>query len=219
MQADRPLRIDDLPRDLPVFAVSGAILLPKGTAPFMVFEPRYLAMVDDCLGLGRMFALVQPRDDKDRGGTVTGLYDTGCLARITAFGETGDGRYLITAAGICRFRLAGEVEGRAGYRRVRTDYIPYAADLDGSDTGPVDRRGLLTIVRAYLGGLGMSADIAQLEKADDADLTVRLAMACPFAPAEKQALLEAASHAERCRLMTTLIQRELLNESGGSSIH
>jgi len=219
MQADRPLRIDDLPRDLPVFAVSGAILLPKGTAPFMVFEPRYLAMVDDALGLGRLFALVQPRDDKDRGGVVPGLYDTGCLARITAFGETGDGRYLITAAGLCRFRLAGEVEGRGGYRRVRTDYLPYAADLDGSDTGPVDRRGLLTIVRAYLGGLGMSADIAQLEKADDADLSVRLAMACPFAPAEKQALLEAASHAERCRLMTTLIQRELLNETGGSSIH
>ncbi|BAE48812.1 LON peptidase substrate-binding domain-containing protein [Paramagnetospirillum magneticum] len=219
MQSDRKLRLDDLPRDLPVFAVSGAILLPKGSSPFMVFEPRYLAMVDDSLAMGRMFALVQPRDDKDRSGTVKGLYDTGCLARITAFGETGDGRYLITAAGICRFRLTGEVEGRAGYRRVRADYTPFAADLDGSDCGPVDRRGLLSIVRAYLGGLGMSADIAQLEKADDADLTVRLAMACPFAPVEKQALLEAASHAERCRLMTTLIQRELLNETGGSSIH
>ena len=217
MHADRLLRIEDLPRDLPVFAVSGAILLPKGTSPFMVFEPRYLAMVDDSLGQGRMFALVQPRDDKT--GLVQGLYDTGCLARITAFGETGDGRYLITAAGICRFRLSGEVEGRAGYRRVRADYTPYAGDLTGSDSGPVDRRALLSIVRAYLGGLGMSADIAQLEKADDADLTVRLAMACPFTPVEKQALLEAASHAERCRLMTTLIQRELLNETGGSSIH
>ncbi|EME68083.1 hypothetical protein H261_20310 [Paramagnetospirillum caucaseum] len=219
MQADRPLRIDDLPRDLPVFAVSGAILLPRGSSPFMVFEPRYLAMVDDCLGAGRLFALVQPRDDRDKAGVVSGLYDAGCLARITAFGETGDGRYLITATGLCRFRLAGEVEGRAGYRRVLTDYLPYAADLDGSDSGPVDRRALLSIVRAYLGGLGMSADIAQLEKADDADLSVRLAMACPFAPAEKQALLEADSHAERCRLMTTLIQRELLNETGGSSIH
>lgn len=219
MQADRPLRIDDLPRDLPVFAVSGAIILPKGTSPFMVFEPRYIAMVDDALGAGRLFALVQPRGEHDGAGTVPGLYDTGTLARITAFGETGDGRYLITAAGICRFRLAGEVAGRSGYRRVLADYTPYAEDLSGGDTGPVDRRALLGIVRAYLGGLGMSADIAQLEKADDADLSVRLAMACPFTPAEKQALLEAASHAERCRLMTTLIQRELLNEGGGSSIH
>ena len=214
---DRPLRLDELPKDLPVFAVSGAILLPKGSSPFMVFEPRYLAMVDDALGAGRMFALVQPRDGKD--GMVSGLYDIGCLARITAFGETGDGRYLITAAGLCRFRLTGEIEGRAGYRRVRTDYRPFAADLDGSDIGPIERRPLLAIVRAYLGGLGMAADIAQLEKADDADLTVRLAMACPFAPGEKQALLEASSHAERCRLMTALIQKELLNEGGGSSIH
>jgi uncharacterized protein len=217
MHADRSLRIDELPDVLPVFAVGGAIILPKGTSPFMVFEPRYLAMTDDALGAGRLFALVQPREDE--GGVVPGLHDVGTLARITAFGETGDGRYLITALGICRFRLAGEAEGRSGYRRVLTDYRPYAADLDGSDTGPVDRRPLLTIVRAYLGGLGMSADIAQLEKADDADLTIRLAMACPFAPGEKQALLEAPSHAERCRLMTMLIQRELLNESGGSSIH
>jgi Lon protease-like protein len=217
MQADRPLRIDDLPRDPPVFAVSGAIILPKGTSPFMVFEPRYLAMVDDALGAGRLFALVQPREGG--AGAVPGLHDVGTLARITAFGETGDGRYLITAAGICRFRLAGETAGRGGYRRVVADYRPYAGDLAGTDTGPVDRRALLGIVRAYLGGLGMSADIAQLEKADDADLSVRLAMACPFAPAEKQALLEAVSHADRCRLMTTLIQRELLNEGGGSSIH
>lgn len=217
MMTDRPLRLEELPRDVPVFAVSGAILLPRGTSPFMVFEPRYVAMVDDALGAGRMFGLVQPRDD--RSGAVSGLYDVGCLARITAFGETGDGRYLITALGLCRFRPTGEVEGRAGYRRVRVDYRPYAADLDGSDKGPVDRRALLSIVRAYLGGLGMSADIAQLEKADDADLAVRLAMACPFAPAEKQALLEAVDHAERCRLMTSMIQRELLNEGGGSSIH
>lgn len=217
MMTDRPLRLEELPRDVPVFAVSGAILLPRGTSPFMVFEPRYLAMVDDALGAGRMFGLIQPRDD--RSGSVSGLYDVGCLARITAFGETGDGRYLITALGLCRFRPTGEVEGRAGYRRVRADYRPYAADLDGSDKGPVDRRALLSIVRAYLGGLGMTADIAQLEKADDADLAVRLAMACPFAPAEKQALLEAVDHAERCRLMTSMIQRELLNEGGGSSIH
>lgn len=217
MMIDRPLRLEELPRDVPVFAVSGAILLPRGTSPFMVFEPRYLAMVDDALGAGRMFGLIQPRDD--RSGSVSGLYDVGCLARITAFGETGDGRYLITALGLCRFRPTGEVEGRAGYRRVRADYRPFAADLDGSDKGPVERRALLSIVRAYLGGLGMSADIAQLEKADDADLAVRLAMACPFAPEEKQALLEAVNHAERCRLMTSMIQRELLNEGGGSSIH
>ena len=207
----------DLPAIIPVFAISGAILLPGGTMPLMVFEPRYLALVDHCLGAGRLFALVQPRDDE--AGTVSGLHDTGTLARISAFGETGDGRYLITAAGVCRLRLAAEEEGRDGYRRVRADYGAYLDDLAGKDAGPVERRPLLAIVQTYLGGLGMATDLAQLEKADDVELTTRLAMACPFSPEEKQALLEAPSHAERCRLMTAMIQKELLAESVSTSIH
>lgn len=207
----------ELPATLPVFAIAGAILLPTGTMPLMVFEPRYLAMIDDALGAGRLFAMVQPRNDQT--GLAAGLYDTGCLARITTFGETGDGRYLITALGLCRFKVAGEVEGRAGYRRVAADYSAFSADLDGSDKGPVDRRLLLSIVRTYLAGLGMGTDLAQLEKADDVELSVRLAMACPFSPAEKQALLEVPDHAGRCRMMTDLIQRELLADRCGSSIH
>jgi Lon protease-like protein len=208
----------DLPASLPVFAIAGAILLPTGTMPLMVFEPRYLAMTDDALGAGRLFALIQPREDKK--GVAPGLYDTGCLARITSFGETNDGRYLITTLGLCRFKVAGEQDGRAGYRRVIPDYTPYAADLAGSDKGPVDRAPLLSIMRAYLAGLGMGADLVRLENADDVELSVRLAMACPFSPAEKQALLEAPTHAERCRMMTEMIQRELLSDrASSSSIH
>jgi Lon protease-like protein len=215
-QAYRAL-VNDLPATLPVFALSGTILLPGGTMPLMMFEPRYLALVDDALGAGRLFAMIQPRDDS--AGTAPGLHDIGCLARITAFGEAGDGRYLVTVAGLCRFRVVGEVEGRAGYRRVLTDYHPYRDDLGGRDIGPVERQPLLSIVRTYLAGLGMTADLAQLEKACDSELVIRLAMACPFGPAEKQALLEALSHAERCRLMTALIQRELLADCPNSSVH
>ena len=217
MTIQRRMRAEDLPPVVPVFAVSGAILLPGGSMPLMVFEPRYLALTDDALGAGRLFALVQPRDDD--GGTAPGLFDTGCLGRITAFGETGDGRYLITAAGVCRFSVAGEAAGRSGYRRVTADYSGYLKDLDGGDVGPVERRPLLAIVRSYLGGLGMATDLAQLEKADDAELVTRLAMACPFSPQEKQVLLEASDHAERCHLMTAMIQKELLAECCGSSIH
>ena len=223
MTIQRRMRAENLPTVVPVFAVSGAILLPGGSMPLMVFEPRYLALADDALGAGRLFALVQPREgvgkNDDGGGVAPGLFDTGCLGRITAFGETGDGRYLITATGVCRFRVAGEMDGRSGYRRVRADYTDYLKDLDGGDVGPVERRPLLAIVRTYLGGLGMATDLAQLEKADDAELVIRLAMACPFSPEEKQVLLEAPDHAERCRQMTAMIQKELLAESCGSSIH
>jgi Lon protease-like protein len=217
MTISRRMKAQDLPQVVPVFAVSGAILLPGGTMPLMVFEPRYLALTDDALGAGRLFAMVQPREDES--GIVPGLFDTGSLGRITAFGETGDGRYLVTVAGICRFRVAAEVEGRSGYRRVLADYSPFLPDLELADTGPIDRRSLLAIVRTYLGGLGMAADLAQLEKANDAELAIRLAMACPFTPVEKQALLEAPDHAERCRMMTAMIQQELLADSCSSSIH
>jgi uncharacterized protein len=212
----RRLLADELPTVVPVFAISGAILLPGGTMPLVAFEPRYLSLVDHALGAGRLFGLVQPRVE----GDGSELFDVGCLARITAFGETGDGRYLITVAGICRFRVTAEIEGQEGYRRAEVDYKPFRADLDSAaDTAPVDRRPLIAIMRSYLGGMGMAADLAALEKSSDAELAIRLSMACPFSPAEKQALLEAPNHAERCRLMTAMIQRELLAESGSSSIH
>ena len=97
-------RTQYLPPVLPVFAVPGAILLPRGRLPLMVFEPRYVALIDDCLGAHRLFGLVQPQDE----AMGDGLFPIGTLARIAAFGETGDGRYLITAIGVSRFRVAGE---------------------------------------------------------------------------------------------------------------
>ncbi|MBX9633501.1 MAG: LON peptidase substrate-binding domain-containing protein, partial [Magnetospirillum sp.] len=129
-----------LPRVLPVFAISGVLLLPGGRLPLTVFEPRYLALTDDALGAGRLFGLVQPAPDKVPDGPVPGLYSVGTLARITAFGETGDGRYLITSLGLSRFRLAGEVEGRSGYRRVLAEYGPFSGDAAPQPGPSVDRR-------------------------------------------------------------------------------
>lgn len=210
-----------LPAVVPVFAIPGTILLPGGALPLIVFEPRYLALIDDCLGEGRMLALVQPRTEPGGpvGGPAGGLHAVGCVGRVTTFVETGDGRYLVTVTGMARFRLSGESEGRSGYRRVMADYSPFPTDLTARGDAPIDRQPLLAVLRRYMSGHGMAADLAELEKADDAELTVRLALACPFTPDEKQALLEAADNAARCRLMTSLIQKELLAECVSTSIH
>ncbi len=194
----------ELPGTLPVFAVSGALLLPGTRLPLTVFEPRYLALVDDALGAGRMFALVQPRDDG-------GLEAVGTAARIVAFGETGDGRYLITALGVSRFRSAGVAGGRAGYVRVVADYAPYAADLE-PDGAVVDRHRLTNAVGHYLARHGVSMDAGRMEGASDPELVSAVAMAAPLQPAEKQALLEAADTVARARLMIGLFEMALLTE-------
>lgn len=209
----------EFPRVLPVFAVSGALLLPGGRLPLTVFEPRYLALTDDALGAGRLFALVQPAPDSVTGGAVPGLYSVGTLARITAFGETGDGRYLITSLGLARFRVAGEVEGRSGYRRVLAEYAPFAGD-SAPQLGPaVDRHRLMGAVGAYLSRQGLSTDMAKLENAPDTEMVTALAMAAPLSPEEKQALLEAPTTLDRAGLMTAMFEMALLAEAGDTFLH
>jgi len=210
-------RARNFPPVVPVFAVPGAILLPGGRTPLVVFEPRYLSLIDDALGDGRVFGLVQPFEGA--GQPVAELHSVGTLARIAAFGETGDGRYLITALGLSRFRLTGEVEGRSGYRRVTVDYQPFDADRDEVEVVLPERERLLTLIRAHLSGIGLGGELDPLDSLKDGELADRMAMACPFSSEEKQALLEAPTHTERCRLMIAMIQRELLTEGGGSTIH
>ena len=122
----------ELPEAFPIFPLPGALLLPRSKLPLNIFEPRYLAMVEDALGAGRMIAMIQP----DASAPVTtkgpGLFRVGCLGRLTSFSETEDGRYQITLAGVTRFRVAEELESIRGYRRVRGDYAPFVRDLDPS---------------------------------------------------------------------------------------
>lgn len=211
----------ELPRVVPVFAISGALLLPGARLPLTVFEPRYLALMDDCLGAGRLFALVQPSaPDVATGGAVDGLHAVGTLARVTAFGETGDGRYVVTALGVTRFRLAGEVEGRSGYRRVVAEYGSYVADLAPSaPTSGVDRHRLRAAVGGYLARQGVALDLAKLDGASDAEMVSALAMAAPLSPAEKQVLLEALDVAERADMMIAMFEMALLTETSSGLLH
>ncbi len=206
-----------LPQILPVFAVPGAVVLPHGRIPMIVFEPRYIAMIDDALGKGRLFALVQP--DPQTPGPVKDLHAVGTLVRIVAFGETGDGRYLITGQGICRFHIVAERPGDNGYRRVEVNYTGYQKDLDEPKIVLTDRAKLIELMRAHLGALDISGDWDALDSLSDDQLTDRLAMVCPFSPEERQALLEAVDHQTRCSLMIALLQRDLIAESGSSTIH
>jgi len=206
MPAFHPRR-EDLPAEIAVFPLPGALLLPQGRLPLNIFEPRYLAMVEDALGAGRMFGMIQPEPGAPEGPTGPAIYRVGCLGRLSSFAETEDGRFLVTLTGVVRFRVAGELPMRRGYRRVRADYGRYLADLEAAGAPPgLDRAALLAALRAYFRARGIDANWEAVEKTADAMLVTTLSMVCPFEVREKQALLEAPDACERGRMLVALMQ-------------
>jgi Lon protease-like protein len=210
-------RLEDLPEEFPVFPLSGALLLPGGRLPLNIFEPRYLAMVEDSMAAGRMFGMVQPDKRLGDGDTGPGLYRTGCLGRISSFSEADDGRYIITLTGLIRFSIVEEVEPERGYRRVRGAFAGFAADLLGDSGGlGMERSELLAALKLYFTHTGVEANWEAIDAMSDSALVVTLCMACPFDAEEKQALLEAHHLAERARVLLALLQINAFDDKRGN---
>lgn len=201
---------EQLPAEIAVFPLSGALLLPGGKLPLNIFEPRYLALVLDSLAEGRMFGMVQPDPALPVPGRGGGLYHVGCLGRVSSFAETEDGRLLITLTGLLRFHIAEELAMRRGYRRVRADYAPYLADLDPPEPAELPREAILTALKPYFAAKGIDANWSAIEQMSCPTLVTTLSMVCPFAVAEKQALLEAATPVERANDLVALLRMATL---------
>jgi len=209
--------IKGLPAILPVFPLSGALLLPRGHLPLNIFEPRYLHMIDDALGLGRIFGMVQPAEPEgDPVNDHAALFPVGCAARIVSFEESTDGRYMIALRGLCRFRIGDEVPIENGYRRCHADYSAFGGDL-AEDNSRIDDRGrLLIAVRRYLEMQSIEVDWGSLEDTADEALVTSLAMICPFEPREQQALLTSPDLQTRGKLLASLMEMALLEGDSGS---
>jgi len=220
----RHFTLADLPATLPVFPLPGVLLLPRGRLPLNIFEPRYVAMFDDALcAPDRLIGMIQPTQPEVEGADgkikVPQLYRTGCAGRIASMSETEDGRYLITLAGVCRFNVAAEVEGRRGYRRVTPDFAAWAGDLDREATIIADRRRLIGALKTYFRINHIEADWEGIEETSDDKLLTTLAMVCPFDPSEKQALLECRTCSDRAKAMTTLLEMAALPGCGDRAKH
>lgn len=200
-------RLDDLPAEFAVFPLPGALLLPRGKLPLNIFEPRYLAMVLDSLAAGRMFGMIQPDLHAPASGDEPGLYRVGCLGRLSSFSETDDGRLLITLTGLARFTIAAELPMRRGYRRVRGDFSSYTTDLalNRSQTD-IGREDIMTALRGYFARRNVDANWDAIKGLSDDGMVITLAMACPFEPVEKQALLEAPTDADRAATLLALLR-------------
>lgn len=228
----------DLPTEIPVFPLLGAILLPRATLPLNIFEPRYLSMIDDVMSGNRILGIIQPdkrkpsgsdpatldddEEDEDGGdgespgGKSALLRSVGCAGRVTSYAEQDDGRVMIVVSGICRFRMLSEKETTDAYRTAKVDYQPFATDFEeGVGEEDVDRDALLRVLKSYLDSNRLNADWSTITKASSEFLINALSVMSPYGAEEKQALLEAGDLKTRADVFVALAEMELA--SGGDA--
>jgi uncharacterized protein len=208
----------DLPNIIPVFPLSGALLLPRGELPLNIFEPRYLAMIDDTLAAHRVIGLIQPENDAATEDATPALQSVGCAGRLTQFGETGDGRYLITLTGVARFRLIEEVATEMLYRQCHVDFSPFLGDFTPSEgEEAVDRESVLRTLREFAEVNDVPVDWDSVREAPNEALVNALSMMSPYGPREKQALLEAPSLKIRAEVLVAITEYELARANRAAS--
>lgn len=210
-----PDSIEDLPAVIPVFPITGALLMPGARMPLQIFEPRYLAMTEDAMSGARIIGMIQPRErERIEPDDNPDIYGTGCAGHIGSYSDTGDGRCLISLSGVCRFRVEKELPPLNGYRRVQADYGPYSGDLTEIEPhsiqeaahDAIDRDRLLSVLRRYFEQRQLDADWESIEDTSNGGLVTALSMLCPLAAEEKQALLEAPDVCRRAELLIALLE-------------
>ena len=211
---------EDLPNVIAVFPLPGALLLPRGQMPLNIFEPRYLAMIDDAFRSGtRVIGMIQP-DPAHPGQDENKpqLFHIGCVGRISQLAESGDGRYLIQLTGVARFRIEEELALGTPYRQCRVSYQPFIDDFTarkGEDE--VDRKAVLRTLADFLKANNLKADWGGIENAPNEALVNALAMMSPYGPAEKQALLEAPDLKTRAEILVAVTEIELAKGKTGET--
>lgn len=215
----RPSGIADIPRSVPVFPLSGALLLPYAHRPLNVFEPRYIEMVDAALRGDRLIGLIQPQDDSEespRGRAP--LQEIGCLGRLSHFEESGEGRYFIILEGICRFEVVTELTVMSPYRQCVIDASRFASDFD-RDHGEeaVDRARFLKMMRDYAEFGDFELNWKEIEQTRTADLVNFCCMVSPYGAAEKQLLLEADTLEARAEAIIAMAEYEMASKGGKSA--
>src|SRR5579863_2164065 len=200
---------EELPEVIAVFPLAGALLLPRGELPLNVFEPRYLAMIDDALKSHRIIGMIQPQETS-ASRDVPDLLGVGCAGRITQVAESGEGRYLLTLTGVARFRMSAEIPAATPYRQARVDFSDFLADFTPRmGESAVDRDSVLRTLADFAEANQLQIDWSSINDAPNEALVNALAMMSPYGPKEKQALLEAPDLKARAEVLVAITEVEL----------
>jgi uncharacterized protein len=201
----------ELPEVIPVFPLPGALLLPRGQMPLNIFEPRYLAMVDDALRDGhRLIGMIQPDVTHSPNESKPVLFRIGCVGRITQLAESGDGRYILELTGVSRFKVVEELTALTQYRQCKVDFFSFVDDFTArKGEEDVDRPALLDTLTDFLKANNLKVDWEGIEAAPNEALVNALAMMSPYGPAEKQAMLEAPDLKTRAEILIAITEMDL----------
>lgn len=201
---------DDLPDVIPIFPLTGVLLLPHGELPLNLFEQRYLSMFDAALASNRLFGMIQRNEQGE-------LYKIGCVGKIIRFTHTADGRYEIALSGISRFKVDEELSVMTPYRQIKARWDDFKDDMNPASCLDIDRNRLLKLLDIYFQAQQMGCDWSKIEDASDARLITCLSMICPFDPKEKQALLEAKCHKTRAEMFMAMLEMTVHNRESGNA--
>ena len=205
--------LDDLPKKIPIFPLTGAVLFPKTQLPLNIFEPRYVQMLNAALATPhKLIGMIQPI-----AGSDNSLKKVGCVGRVTSYNETDDHRYLITLNGIIRFEIENELDTTTQYRQVEVNYENFISDLKSEDVTNVDRDSLLKLIKKYLKNKSLLADWDIIQQTPTEQLINYSGVLVPFTPEAKQLLLEARTIMGRSRALEALYQSYTIEETADTS--
>ncbi len=200
---------NELPEILPIFPLPGVIILPHGSLPLNIFEPRYISMVEDVLGNNRMIGMIQPNLGSKK---YNGLYPIGCASRIISFSETSDNRYLIELKGLIRFKIFKEVNSIRGYRNIIPKWKDFKNDLN-INLQNINIDSLIGQLKRYFYNNNINVDSDELHKIPADQIVSAIPQICSFQSNEKQAILEAKTDKERIEVIISLLKMNILDEN------
>ena len=211
------MKKEDLPNIISIFPLSNAIFFPRTILPLNIFEDRYLQLVDDCMKGNRMFGMVQPRNRKDLSPEV---YNVGCLGKIISFNETLDKRFIISLAGLTRFRIKKELKKEKLYRSFEVDYSEFLNDLEikKDESFILEKKNLLKIIQFFFEKINYPVKYNELSKLDLDELISNVSMISPFSVEEKQKLIETKKIDNKIKVLSEIINFNLLDYQENKTI-
>ena len=192
----------DLPKTIPVFPLSGVIIFPNTNLPLNIFEPRYLALVSDCMKSNKYMGMIQAKHN------TSDVYSVGCLGKITEHKTTNDGRLLINLVGVTRFQIKSELNNNKLYREFIVDYEKFSDDLKkvNEEIKSVDEVSeLYKKTKIFFKKNGLLLNWNEFEKLDENQRINTLAMIAPISNEEKQTILESVQLKTKTKNLSEII--------------